>query len=154
MVAYVTRMPVGIQGAISRDAAQATIEPGVFNPSTPFAAYGLLGKLDSNSNFVPLTDKTDVVYGILVRPYPTTGRNASDALGVAVPVINGICDVLRRGYIVIKTTGGTAKKGGQVYINATTLAFTADPTGNTAVPGAFFMGASDSNGFNEIAYNI
>lgn len=152
MVAFTTRMPVGIPGALSRGEGQATIEAGIYNSSAAFAAYGLPGKL-SSGKFVPVTAAADVVAGILLRPYPTHGANASDPLGTAVPPTTGICNILRRGYIAV-VSAGTPAKGGQVYLDATTAAITAVSTSNTALTGAKFTGSADANGVVEIEYNL
>ncbi|MCZ6975328.1 hypothetical protein NH824_23645, partial [Salmonella enterica] len=89
------RMPAGIPGDVTRQSA-AKIEPQVLNSSLPFAGYGLFGKLASNK-FVPVGsgDAATAVYGLLVRPFPITGANASDPLGTSVPPTTGIADVLR-----------------------------------------------------------
>lgn len=153
MAAYTTRMPAGIPGALTRAEGQATIEPGIFNSAAPVTAYGVPVKL-VNGKVQPLAAAADAVYGILVRPFPITGANANDPLGVAVPPTSGVCDVLRRGYIAVKNTAGVPAKGAQVYIDATTFAITATAASNTALAGAKFTGAADSAGNVEIEFNI
>lgn len=149
MVAFVTRMPAGIPGAITRD-SQPTIEPGLLNSAAAFAEYGVPGKLVSGK-FQPLTASTDPVAGILVRPFPIT--DAGGALGTSTPPTSGVCDVMRRGYIAVKSVAGTAAKGGQVYITPAGK-FSADATSNTALTGAKFTGAADAAGVVEIEFNI
>lgn len=163
MVAFLTRMPFGIPGDVTRQ-SQAKIEAQVFNPSAAFSGYGLFGKINAGK-FVPVGsgDTAASVYGVLVRPYPITGNNASDPLGTSVPPTTGLADVLRSGYINVKNNAGTPAVGGQVYIrvaNATAgkpiggieAAAVVDET--IAVTGATFAGAADANGNVEIAYNI
>lgn len=162
--AFIYRMPAGIPGDITR-ASQSSVEPVVFDSSNPFSAYGLFGKI-ANNKFVPFGagDIAGGEYGLLARPYPTTGGGSgSDPLGAATPPTKGIADVLRRGYMTVKLNAGTAAKDGQVYVRVATEApgkpiggiEAADDTTNTvAVPTATFMGAADASGNVEIAYNI
>ena len=163
MVAFLTRMPYGIPGDVTRQ-SQAKIEAQVFNASLPFAGYGLVGKIASGK-FVPFagaeTDADD--YGILVRPYPITGTNASDPLGTSVPPTSGLADVLRSGYINVKNNAGTPAVGGAVYVRVAAAAAgkpiggfeaVADSTNTIVLTGATFAGAADANGNVEIAYNI
>ena len=115
MTAFLYRMPQGIPGDVTRQ-SQSTIESQVFDGSNAFASYGIPGKLNSGK-FAPLlgAELGSAVYGFLVRPFPTQGVNASDALGTSVPRTSGICDILRRGYIAVKNNSGTAAIGAQVY---------------------------------------
>lgn len=156
-------MPFGIPGDVTRQ-SQAKIEAQVFNAAAAFSGYGLFGKIASGK-FVPVGsgDTAAAVYGVLVRPYPITGTNASDPLGTSVPPTTGLADVLRSGYINVKNNAGTPAVGGQVYIRVAN-AGTGKPIGGIeaaavtdetiAVTGATFAGAADANGNVEIAYNI
>ena len=163
MAAYLTRMPQGIAGDVTRQSI-ATIEPQLLDSSKPFAGFGLFGKIASNK-FVPVEagDSAGVVYGILVRAYPSQGANASDPLGTAVPKTTGVADVLRRGYISVKNNAGTAAIGGTVYIRVANAAAgkpiggieaQSDSSNTIVVAGATFMSAADAGGNVEIAYNI
>ncbi|MFA9439411.1 hypothetical protein ACDA63_07220 [Uliginosibacterium sp. sgz301328] len=163
MVAYVTRMPYGIPGDVTRQST-TTIEAQVFDSSNAFSAYGLFGKISSNK-FIPVGagDAATAVYGLLVRPYPITGANASDPLGTSVPPTKGVADVLKRGYVAVKVNAGTAAINGAVYIRVANAAAgkpiggieaAADSTNTIAVTGAYFTGAADAGGNAEIAYNI
>lgn len=163
MVAFLYRMPYGIPGDVTR-ASQSTIEPQVLNSSAAFSAYGLFGKL-SSGKFVPVGsgDVASAVYGLLVRPYPTQGANASDPLATAVPKTSGVADVLRRGYASVKVNAGTPAIGGAVYIRVANAAAgkpiggieaAADSTNTIQVVGAQFMGDADASGNCEIAFNI
>jgi hypothetical protein len=162
MTAYLYRMPSGIPGDVSRP-SQSTIETGFFNPSNPFSAYGLPGKIVSGQ-FVPLAanDPASVVYGFLVRPFPTTGANASDPLGTSVPPTSGECNILRRGYLTVLNVAGTPALNGAVYSR---IAAASSPTfigdieaaavsGDTIQLNATFMNAGDASGNVEIGYNI
>lgn len=163
MPAYTTRMPAGIPGDVTRP-SQATIETGIFNSAAAFAGYGLFGKLSSNK-FVPVGsgDAASACYGVLVRPYPVTGANASDPLGTAVPPTTGTADILRRGYINVKNNSGTPAAGGQVYIRVAAAAAgkpiggieaAADGSNTIAPSNCIFTGSADSSGNVEIAFNI
>ena len=161
--AFLYRMPYGIPGDVTRP-AHSTIEPQVLNASAAFAGFGLFGKIASGK-FVPVGsgDAASAVYGLLVRPYPTQGANASDPLGAAVPKTSGIADVLRRGYASVKVNAGTPALSGAVYIrvaNAATgkpiggIEAAADSTNTIQVSGCVFQGDADANGNAEIAFNI
>lgn len=163
MTAFVYRMPAGIPGDVSRQSA-AKIETQLLDAAAAFAGYGLFGKIASGK-FVPVGagDAASAVYGLLVRPFPTQGANASDPLGAAVPKTTGPADVLRSGYITVKLNAGTAALGGGVYVrvaNAATgkpiggIEAAADGANTILVAGASFMGAADANGNVEIGFNI
>lgn len=163
MVAYTTRMPSGIPGDVTRPAS-VHIEPAVLNSALPFAAYGVFGKIASG-RFVPVTtgDAASAVYGLLVRPFPITGANASDPLGTAVPPTTGMADVLRRGYASVLLRAGTAAQNGQVHVRVAAasagrpiggIEAAADGSNTIAVAGCTFMGPADASGNVEIAYNI
>lgn len=163
MTAFLYRMPSGIPGAITRQQS-ATVEPGIFNPSLPFPGFGLVGKVASGK-FVPFAGSETAAdaYGILVRPFPTQGANASDPLGTAVPATSGVCDVLRRGYISVKNNAGTPALNGQVYIRIAAAAAgkpiggfeaVADGSNTVLLTGGKFMSAADASGNVEVAYNI
>jgi hypothetical protein len=165
--AILYRMPNGVQGDLSRP-SQATVEAVALASGTPFTAYGTPGKISGN-NFVPLTLVGDTTpYGFLVRPFPTTGVNANDALGVGVPAtpaIMGPGNVMRRGYMIVACNAGVPAFGGTVYYRY------ANPTGplplngleatsvggsNVALLGVQWMGLIDvaAPGLAEISFNI
>lgn len=158
------RMAAGIAGAISRGAGQATVEPQVADSTKPFTRYGMFGKIVSEK-FVPLEsgDAATVIYGSLVRTYPTT--SSQDGLGVSTPPTSGVLDVLRRGYQSVLLAKGTAAKNAQVYVVTTAggtvslndIVSSASPAGGgtgVAVAGCIFTGPADANGITEIEFNI
>lgn len=163
MTSIVTRMPFGVPGDITRQAT-VTVESQAKNAALPFPSYGVPGKIAANK-FVPVAATGDAAacYGFLVRPYPTTGANASDPLGTSVPAANALpADILRRGYMTVKNNAGVPALNGSVYtrfqnaaagqpIGGIEAAATAD---TEIIPGAKFMAAADASGFVEIAYNI
>ncbi|MGG6461406.1 structural cement protein Gp24 [Solilutibacter silvestris] len=160
--AYTFRMPGGIPGDLSRQ-SQATVEDGRFNSSLPFPGYGLPGKLDGSGNFVPIAggDTAAAVYGFLVRPYPT--QSAQEGIGVATPPTTGISNVLRRGYMTVKSNAGTPAKGGAVFVRISApsgakviggVEAVADGANTIQLTNATFNGAADAAGNVEIAYNI
>lgn len=163
MVSYTTRMPIGFIGRISRE-NNLLVEAAPVNQANPPLSYGVFVKLVSGLlNPIAASDAASVIWGVLVSPFPA--QSSSNAFGGATPYAGGIADVLRRGYIVVALTGGTAVKGAQVYV--VTTAGTGFPVGSivtsaspgasavaVAVPNTTFEGPADANGNVEIAYNI
>lgn len=163
MVAYTYRMPAGIPGDANRSQS-LTIEPQYYDPANPCGSYGIPVVRTANGiRPVQASDTLAEIYGLLVRPYPTTGGNPSDPLGTSTPPTSGQCDVLKRGYMVVKLNGSTAAAAdGVVYVRVATpgsgkpvggIEAAADST-NTVALNAYFMGAADANGNVEIAYNL
>lgn len=162
---YLTRMPIGIAGAITRP-RESTIEPVMLDTSTPFPGYGLPGKY-VNNKFVPLVDgdAIDAVKGILSRPFPITSAADLAYLGVTA---NQPGDNLKRGYITVASTSGdasTASKGDPVYVRVTggtagspvgSFLLTPDATATNTpqLSNAEAMGPGDASGLVEIAFNI
>lgn len=155
---FMERMPAGIPGDVTRPST-ATIEPQHYDPSQPFPAYGVPGKIDGEK-FVPLGtgDTAQDIYGLLVRPYPT-GQSLD---GTNQPNSNGICNVLKRGYMTVLLKSGTAAKNGPVYVRVAN-GTPAKPIGGIEavagadviqIPNAVFMGAADASGNIEISYNL
>ncbi len=162
--AILYRMAAGIPGAVNR-VEHATVVPEVIDSGTPPTKFGIFVKMVTGK-IQPLasSDAGSVVYGLLVRPFPTSG-NGTDGLGTSTPATSGICDVLKRGYIMATLALGTAAKSGAVYVVTTAggtvvvgdIVTSTSPAGGgtaVAVTGAFFTGPADANGIVEIAYNI
>lgn len=86
MPAYLTRMPAGIPGDVSRKEG-ATIESSLVGSKTiPYGAFVKLvsGKLEP----LAASDTAAVIYGLAVRPYP----KQSDAVGSERPAPRrGVC---------------------------------------------------------------
>lgn len=162
MVAFQFRMPSGIPGNVSRAAPDSTIESQITDVNFPPTQYGDPVKLVSGL-LRPLAtgDAANVIYGFLVRPFPT--NDSQDPLGVSTPSPDRIANVLRRGYINTLLRQGTSAVNGQVFARVTTPT-TPHPIGGVetaadggtcvAVVGAFFTGAADANGNVEISFNI
>lgn len=159
--AILYRMPSGIPGDVSRR-EQATIESVPLDSTKPFSAYGLPGKIVSGK-FVPLeaSDTAAVVYGFLVRPYPT--NSAQEPVGTATPPTTGYGNALRRGYVTVVNQAGTPALASQVYSRVATpsgsktigdVEAVSDTTNTIAITGCTFMNAGDASGNVEIAYNI
>lgn len=162
--AILFRMQAGIQGAVSRE-SKADIEAMAGNASTPFPQFGLPGKIVGGL-FVPTTAVGDITpIGVLVRPYPTQGGNASDPLGTSVPLPSAIANVLRRGYFsaFCQSLPGSIVLGGQVFVRY------ANPAGGAIVGGieatliattsigltnAVWNSLPDANGIAEVAFNL
>jgi len=158
---FLYRMPAGIPGAISRGAGQATVEPQILNASLPFTAYGKFGKIAAEK-FVPIAsgDAATDVYGLMVRPFPTT--SSQDGLGTSTPPTSGVGDCLRRGYMSVLLNKGTAAKNTGVYVRVTAagadvvgqIETAADSGKCVLVAGCVFTGPADANGIVEIEFNI
>jgi hypothetical protein len=164
MTAFTYRMPAGIPGSVTR-VEHADVEPGLFSAGAPFSAYGLPAKLSSGV-YVPFVggEAATALAALIVRPYPT-GATSSDGLGTSTPPqIGGICNALKRGYMMVQLNGGASVvKGGQVYIRVAAAAGgkpigglegASDSTNTVAPAGLFFTGPADANGNVEVAYNI
>ena len=174
MVAFITSMPSGFPGAMSRQ-AHATVEGQPINTTTPPLTYGAMVVMDVATGTIRQATTSDTAgfYGLLVRAYPTQGfgnpvGSLNDPIyptGVTAPPSTGAADVMRRGYMLVKYGGATAPvkggaaniwtgatAGGQVQGNVTAVA----PGAGTcvAMPGLTFMTAADGNGIVEVAYNI
>lgn len=147
--AYLTRMPAGFPGDVSRK-AESTLEAGLMAAEV---AFGSPVKLDAAGKLAPLAAADDVVYGFIARPYPTQSQAAASG---------DIQDVLRRGYMTVKLARGASAKGGHVYARHTAEAGkavgdieAAAVEGKTlAVAGCLFMGEADAGGNVEISFNL
>ena len=156
-------MPFGIPGDVSRP-SQATIEAQPYG-TTAFGAYGVPVKLVAGL-IVPMgaADTTDNVYGMLVRPFPTTGANPSDPLQVGVPLLAGTANILRRGYMTVFSGGGTPAPYTPVYFRTVVgssgrfvgeiEALMSDPANQQVILGAYFMSAADASGNVELSFNL
>lgn len=165
MPAYLYRVPSGIPGTISRDAANATVEPQLQDAAHPFSAYGLPAVLDTNG-VRPVTtgDAASAVYGILVRPYPSASAYGSEGFGPGAPLPGFTVDVLKRGYISVMVSGTAPTANGAVYVRVSNetgntnpiggFEAAADSTNTIQLTNAYFTGGMDSNGNSEIAYNL
>jgi hypothetical protein len=153
------RMPSGIPGDISRSSA-SDVESVILNASLPFSAFGLVGK-KVGGKFVPFAGAETIadVAGFLVRPYPTTGADAAGA----VPPAAGIGNVLRRGFMTVKSNAGTPAADGTVYVRVAAatggkplggIEAVADSTNTFILTNAKFKSAADANGNVEIEFNI
>lgn len=115
MPAYLTRMPAGIPGDVTRK-ADATLEPVTIGSSA--VAHGAPVKLSGGlaAPFASGDDASDL-YGFLARPYPMQGT--VNDLGQATTPAGGQGDALRRGYMAVLLASGTAAKGGPVFVRVT-----------------------------------
>lgn len=172
MVAYLTTMPAGFPGSLNRW-EHATVEGQPINVATPPLAYGTMVVMDAATGSIrqATTSDTTGFYGFLVRPWPTQGFGSpigslNDQLGTTTaPPVSGACDVMRRGYMIVKLGGATAAVKGaaaniwtgatagvQVQGNVTAVA----PGAGTcvAVPGLIFMSNGVQGDVIEIALGI
>lgn len=155
MPVYNKRMPAGIPGRVSRRSG-ATLESILLGIAMLFGAPG---KVVSGS-LVPLAegDSAAVIYGFLASQYPTQSDMA-DLGGGSAPE-NTMQSVMRRGYMTVKLTGGTAAKNAPVYVVTAGSAGTvgslsaSSGAGLAAIPGCTFQGEADGDGNVEISFNI
>ncbi len=167
MVAFKYRMPAGIPGNPNR-VEHLTSEAQIMDTAFPVLLFGVPIKLVSGLvRPVASGDAATVVYGFLIRPYPTQNQgygSPADAFGGGIPNPIDLANVMRRGYMTVKLNNVTAAvKGAAVYVRV------ADPTTPTpiggleagadggdcvVIPGCIFMGPADADGNVEIAYNI
>lgn len=159
--AYLTRMPVGFPGTVTRQ-DQATLQPEVLDATNGPTAYGTFCKMTSGKACkLAGGEAVGDIIGPIARPYPFQGTT-NEALGAGTPVLGSIGDIMKRGYMSVAFAGVTAAKGGQVYVcinaaggNVVGEIFEGADTGNNiAVTNCFFMGAADANGDVEISYNV
>jgi hypothetical protein len=166
MVAFISRMPAGIPGTISRAAEQSTVEPVPITPAGQANAptsYGVGTVIDANTGQLRLPAAGDAaITGILTRPFPTT--SSQDPLGTSTVPAKGPVDRCKRGYVSVLLSGATQPvKDGAVYCriqNAAAGKFVggfeaaADGGNTVAVANAYFTGPPDANGNVEVAFNI
>lgn len=162
---FLTRMPAGIPGAITRN-RQAQVEPQQFDPLNVITAYGLPVKINTAQLIQQMGggDTAASAYGVLVRPFPLQETvTVNPVEGTSAPPTAGIGDVLVNGYISVHLYGVTAAlRNGQVFIRIANAGAgqivggfeAAADGGNTVAPkGWVFMGAADANGNTEIRIN-
>jgi hypothetical protein len=178
-VAFTYAMPGGIPGDVNR-AWASTILPVPLDTaanSKAFGAYGLPGVIDAaDLAFRPVqaADTLALLFGVLVRPFPTNQQSSSSFFAQnrlpptdtqQPPQNGGQGDCLKRGFVtVLLSTGSVASVyGGQVYVRVANAGAgkaiggweAAADGGNTIAPlNTFFMGPADSNGNVEIGFNI
>lgn len=164
MVSYSYTMPCGIPGTVTRVTSYPNIEAQILDQTTPPLSFGVPVKMVSGKiQPIATSDAATVIYGILVRVYPTSG-NGTDGLGVAVPNKAFPADVLVSGYINVKVNGATAPlKGGIVYVRVATAAAgkpiggieaASDSTNTVIMANSYFTGGVDANGNGEICFNV
>jgi len=162
--AFITRMPAGIAGDVTRR-EHADIEPQVMDTDYPVLRYGEPVKM-VDGEIRPITTGDDIndIYGFGCRAYPIQ-NSSSEALGSATPPTNLHFDVLRRGYMTVKVQNGTPSKNASVYVRTVAASDpVAQPIGGLEcasdggycfeITNAKFMGEADSDGNVEISYNL
>jgi len=172
MVAYLTTMPAGFPGSLNRW-EHATVEGQPISVTTPPLTYGTMVVMDAATGSIrqATTSDTTGFYGLLVRPYPTQGFGSpvgslNDQLGtLTAPPTSGACDVMRRGYMLVKLGGASAAvknaaaniwtgatAGNQVQGNVTAVA----PGAGTcvALPGLVFMSSGVTGDVVEVSLAV
>jgi hypothetical protein len=148
------RMPAGIPGRVSRK-SDVTLEPVQLGAAMLFGAPGKI----KNGLLVPLADGDAVsaIYGFLTSPYPTQSDMAG--LGAGSAPEGSMQSVMRRGYMTVAATGGTAAKNAAVRVvldeeDGVVGSRNASAGVGTAIPGCVFQGEADADGNVEISFNI
>lgn len=161
--AILYRMGAGIPGDVTRREA-ARIEQHQMDASYPVTQFGLPVKLVSGKIRPMAEDDTGQPYGFLVRSFPTQVQS-NEALATATPDATKIQDVLVAGYMTVDNAEGTPAKGNTVYyrsqqsspavlIGRIEAEADVSPETNIAITNCYFMGAADSDGNVEIAFNV
>jgi hypothetical protein len=161
---FLYRMPSGIPGAVNR-ASLAKVDAAILdavNYPTSFAVPVVIDATSTNMRKVMAGDAAANIFGIYVRPFPTSNGSTVDGLGTATPPNAGIGSVLKSGYIDAKVNYGTCTKDSPVYVRTVAGAFAtiggfeagADGTNSFVLPNAYWNGTADANGNAEIAYNL
>lgn len=158
--AYLYRMPCGIPGDVTRK-EHAKIESWPFDTTLYPTKFGIPVKLVSGKIRKMASGDTEQPYGFLVRPYPSQ-MGASEDLAAGTPDITKLGDILVSGYMTVDAFEGTPAAEGTVYYyhyNDTDLGNvsagnTDSPSTITAITGAIFMGAADTDGNVEIKFNV
>lgn len=155
--AILYRMASGVPGDVSRK-SHSTIEAHIVKGK--FSAFGIFGKLTSDG-FAPLEAGDTETHGLIVRSFPT--QSELNGAGAAMPQVGIMHDVLRRGYMTVRCTAGTAKKAGKVYVRVGAgidlkpiggIEAIADGSNTIELKNAMFMHDADAQGNVEISYNI
>ena len=171
---YNYRMPSGIPGGVTRE-QEHTGQPETIDATNPPLAYGDFVKMGANGRVQALAagDTSTSVYGVIERAFPGSAGTYDTAglgFGGSTPPPGGRCTILKRGYPSVVLQGATAAaKGGAVFVRVggavpsggrlggVEAAADATPA-NTIQVGdvrtTYFMGAADSSGNTEIAFNL
>lgn len=144
--AILYRMPYGIPGDLTRRQNDVIVSQNK-DSGSPFPAYGVPVKM-SAGRAVPIAAAGDIVYGWLVRDFPTQGANANDPIGTAVPAAtDGACSIMRRGFMSVHVNAGVAAFGGQVYVRVSN-AGVGKPIGGVEAGGTFGTAVGAAGGAN------
>lgn len=150
--AYLYRCPAGVAGDVTRRES-AVISAEILDTTTTPTVFGSPVTMVSGK-IQPINADSEVVYGFLVRPYPSQGTS-NEALETATPDDSQIADVMRRGYMTVKCTTGTPSKNAAVYVNWDDGTLQTTQGGNEdLIPDCFFTGEGDANGNVEISFGI
>jgi hypothetical protein len=165
MVAYLTRMPAGFVGLLTRDPQASVVETRfITSTGTVPAGYGLFTIDDASGNVAafPSAGTASQITGMLIRSFPL--QSVSNAFGTPTPLAGQQVDFLRKGYVLVTCQYGTPSADGAVYIRTGTgghggtiggLEATSDSGNNVAVTGARWTGPGvDANSAAELAYNM
>lgn len=118
-VSYLSRMPAGIPGDVSRKEG-VVVEAAQYDATNPPAAFGQPVVLDGTSknirHLLASDTQNTLIWGFLIRPFPTSNANTTDGLGTSIPNVASLADVAKKAYLNVLLQNSTASaKGGQVY---------------------------------------
>ncbi len=158
-MAFLTRMPAGIPGALSRP-DEATVEAQIMDSAAPATGFGQAVRLNNGkvAALVSSSTATDV-YGFVVRTFPSISGLPGSAFADGAPNPAEPVPVLVRGYMGVSCNAGTPAKGGQVYVRVQNPATgkpvggveaVADGANTVTVTNCIFTGPMDSNNLTEI----
>lgn len=159
-MAFVTRMPAGVEGALSRP-DEATVETQVYDAAglTP-TGFGLAVVLSGGKMAAPTAATTGAeVYGFNCRVWPSISGTLGQDFADGAPNPKESAPILVRGYMSVRCGAGTPAKGGQVYVRVQNpldgrpvggVEAAADGANTVAVPSCIFMGGMDANNLTEI----
>ena len=165
MAMFLTRMPAGIPGVVTR-VEGARIEQKLMDTNYPVTKYGLPVKFVGGKIRPMAENNTGQPDGFLVKAYPTQ-RTANEALGTAVPdpTTGQPFDVLVAGYIMANVPSGTVtadtavayravQSSPAVLIGRLEAGLSGSPETNVVIQRCRFIGTADANGNVEIAFNV
>lgn len=160
-MAFVTRMPAGIAGALSRP-DEASVETQIMDSAAPATGFGQAVRINGGKVAALVSASVGAdIYGFTVRIFPSISGALGSNFADGMPNPAEPAPILIRGYLGVTCNAGTPAKGGQVYVrvaNATAgkplggVEATLVANETVAVPNCVFTGPMDSNTVTEIRF--
>ncbi|MGH8709728.1 MAG: structural cement protein Gp24 [Burkholderiales bacterium] len=158
MTVFVTRMPVGLAGDISRPDA-LRVEPIFINVAKAPTVFGGPVKITAGkAEIIEVGDTAVSFQGVLARSVPQQGAQTSELFGSGAPPLNQAADLVREGYVLVKCPVGTPARAGVVFMRVVEalpkkigdFEATADGVNSVALVGVQWQGDKDANNIAEI----